>query len=249
MENISKALLIAGGILFAILILTLLVIFHGQISSYYAEQHNAKMVEQITEFNNKFENYNGQTIRGSELISVMNRVVDYNRIYADIQGTERVTTKVDLQGHQDDLLYTGVSISNSDKLFRQSIISNASGRDDDISRISGLSSELATSTGIDDVKLQKLSANISIICSTSTEQNDINTRNEKLQKILGYGKNTKFEGTELRNIQSATLKYYQLTQFKRTMFKCTEVVHDQKSGRINKISFEAVIENGMLKQD
>ena len=139
-------------------------------------------------------------------------------------------------------------MSSSDILFANSTISNVSG-DDNISRISGLSSELATSTGIDDTKLQKLSANISIICSTSTDENDVNIRNEKLQKILGYGKSKTFEGTELRKIQSATLKYYQLTQFKRTMFKCTDVVHDQKSGRINKISFQAVVENGMLKQD
>lgn len=82
MENISKALLIAGGVLFAILVLTLLIIFRGNISSYFTEQHNAKILEQVTEFNNKFENYNGQTIRGSELISVMNRVVDYNRTYS-----------------------------------------------------------------------------------------------------------------------------------------------------------------------
>ena len=32
MENISKALLIAGGVLFAILVLTLLIIFRGNIS-------------------------------------------------------------------------------------------------------------------------------------------------------------------------------------------------------------------------
>ncbi len=247
MENISKALLIAGGVLFAILVLTLLIIFRGNISSYFTEQHNAKILEQVTEFNNKFENYNGQTIRGSELISVMNRVVDYNRTYSDIQGAERVIIRVEFpDNHQKDLLYTGVTMSSSDILFANSTISNVSG-DDNISRISGLSSELATSTGIDDTKLQKLSANISIICST--DPNDVNIRNEKLQKILGYRKGTTVEGTELRKIQSATLKYYQLTQFKRTMFKCTDVVHDQKSGRINKISFQAVVENGMLKQD
>lgn len=249
MENISKALLIAGGVLFAILVLTLLIIFRGNISSYFTEQHNAKILEQVTEFNNKFENYNGQTIRGSELISVMNRVVDYNRTYSDIQGAEKVIIRVEFpDNHQKDLLYTGVTMSSSDILFANSAISNVSG-DDNISRISGLSSELATSTGIDDTKLQKLSANISIICSTSTDPNDVNIRNEKLQKILGYRKGTTVEGTELRKIQSATLKYYQLTQFKRTMFKCTDVVHDQKSGRINKISFQAVVENGMLKQD
>lgn len=247
MENISKALLIAGGVLFAILVLTLLIIFRGKISSYFTEQHNAKILEQVTEFNNKFENYNGQTIRGSELISVMNRVVDYNRTYSDIQGAERVIMRVEFpDNHQKDLLYTGVTMSSSDILFANSTISNVSG-DDNISKISGLSSELANSTGIDDTKLQKLSANISIICST--DPNDVNIRNEKLQKILGYRKGTTVGDTELRKIQSATLKYYQLTQFKRTMFKCTDVVHDQKSGRINKISFQAVVENGMLKQD
>ena len=109
MENISKALLIAGGVLFAILVLTLLIIFRGKISSYFTEQHNAKILEQVTEFNNKFENYNGQTIRGSELISVMNRVVDYNRTYSDIQGAERVIIRVEFpDNHQKDLLYTGV---------------------------------------------------------------------------------------------------------------------------------------------
>lgn len=175
--------------------------------------------------------------------------MNYNRTYSDIQGAERVIIRVEFpDNHQKDLLYTGVTMSSSDILFANSAISNVSG-DDNISRISGLSSELATSTGIDDTKLQKLSANISIICSTSTDENDVNIRNEKLQKILGYRKGTKVEGTELRKIQSATLKYYQLTQFKRTMFKCTDVVHDQKSGRINKISFQAVVENGMLKQD
>lgn len=66
-------------------------------------------------------------------------------------------------------------MSSSDILFANSAISNVSG-DDNISRISGLSSELATSTGIDDTKLQKLSANISIICSTSTDENDVNIR-------------------------------------------------------------------------
>ena len=38
MENVTKALLIAAGILFAVLILSLLAMFGGQLSGYYAEQ-------------------------------------------------------------------------------------------------------------------------------------------------------------------------------------------------------------------
>lgn len=245
MENINKALLIAVGVLFAILVLTLLVIFHNQISSYYTEQHDSKMVEQITEFNNKFENYNGQTIRGNELISVMNRVVDYNRTYSDMEGADRVTITIDLQGYQKELLYTGTP--SSDILFPKSIISNSSGNDNEISRISELSTELANSTGIEDTKLQKMSAEISTICDTSTDDDSIKKIKEKLRKILGYKQDKEFSQTQIIRYQSATRKYYQLTQFKRVMFKCTEVVHNQKDGRINKISFEAVIENNALK--
>ena len=243
MENVTKALLIAGGILFAILVLTLLTIFHNQMSSYYAEQHDAKMIEQITEFNNKFENYNGQTIRGNELITIMNRVVDYNRTYSDMDGAERVTLNIDLKGHQNDFKYDATSKA----LFSTSTITNSNGNDNQIISISGLASELASSTGIDDNKLQRLSAEISIICSTSTKEEDIKTRNTKLQNILGYNKNKQFTNNEIKNIQNATMQYYQLTQFKRAMFKCTEIVHSQKSGLINKLSFEAVIENNAIK--
>lgn len=236
MENITKALLIAGGILFAILVLTLLVIFYNQMSSYYAEQNSAKMNEQVVEFNNKFENYNGQTIRGNELVSVMNRVIDYNRTYSDMQGAEKVIININLQGHQKDLLYTGTS--NSDVLFKKSTISNSNGNDEEINSISNLASDLAKNTGIDDTKLQKLSANISIVCNDS----DVQTRDKKLKQILGN-----YDTSNIKNIQSATMQYYQLTQFKRAMFKCTEVRHSSDTGRINRILFEVEIEDNVIK--
>lgn len=245
MENVTKALLIAGGVLFAILVLTLLIMFHNQLSAYYTEQHNAKMIEQVTEFNSKFDNYSGQTIRGNELISIMNRVVDYNRTYADVEGAERITININLLNHQNDLLYKGTSGTN--KLFTDPTISNADGNDDDIDDISKLGVSLVKETGIEDTKLQKLSANVSFIC----DDKDKETRNNKIRQIFGKSGNSdsEIEG-KIQNIQSATMKYYQLTQFKRSMFNCTEVVHSQRDGRINRLSFEVVLnENGEIKQD
>lgn len=245
MENITKALMIAGGILFAILVLTLLVVFFNKMSSYYAEQSNVKSVEQMIEFNSKFENYNGQDIRGNELISVINKVVDYNNTYSDMQGAEKIIININLQGHQKEFLYSGTA--SKDVLFKKSTITNANGKDDEINKISGMASELVTSTGIDETKLQKLSAEISIICNTSKDEYDIKTRNTKLQTILGYDKNKTFTTSEINKIQNATIKYYQLTQFKRAMFKCTDVFHSQNDGKINKICFEVLIENGLIK--
>lgn len=226
MENVTKALLIAGGVLFAILVLTLLVIFYNRMSSYYTEQYDSKMVEQITEFNNKFENYNGKTIRGSELISVMNKVIDYNRTYSDMKGAERVTLTIDLKGQQNSFKYD----PNSKSLFNTSKITNANGNDSQLNNISGLGSQLVSSTKIDDTKLQSLSANIEVVCNNK----DIETRNNKISKIL----NKNISSIDITKIQNATMQYYQLTQFKRATFKCTEVVHSTKSGVINKLSFE-----------
>ena len=57
MENVTKALLIAAGILLAIMILTLLIVFWGQLSGYYTQQHNDKIVEQEAKINAKFATF------------------------------------------------------------------------------------------------------------------------------------------------------------------------------------------------
>ena len=78
MENITKALLIAAGVLIAIILLTTLVIGYNQISKYYQEQSDAKDLSQIIETAKKFINYEGRTIRGNEMLSVINLVAEYN---------------------------------------------------------------------------------------------------------------------------------------------------------------------------
>ena len=78
MENITKALLIAAGVLIAIILTTLLVIGYNQISGYYQEQSNVTEVKQIIEMSKKFVNYEEKEIRGNEMLSVINMVEDYN---------------------------------------------------------------------------------------------------------------------------------------------------------------------------
>ena len=56
MENASKALLMAGGVLLALLIIGVGVYMSNTMNAVQKEQEESKQVEIITEFNKKFEN-------------------------------------------------------------------------------------------------------------------------------------------------------------------------------------------------
>ena len=69
-----------------------------------------------------------------------------------------------------------------------------------------------------------------------------------MQNILGKETANKLTATQMEKIISVTKKYYQYTQLKRAMFKCTEVQHNSKeNGRVNGMKFEIVEENGKAK--
>ena len=236
MENISKALMIAGGILIVIMVVSLVVVLWHQMSGYFEEQHNATIVEQNAEFNAQFENYNGKSIRGNELISVMNKVVDYNRTYSDMENYDRIIIEIELNGHQSDFKYNS---SDNNIISNSSMLSNHAG-DNVIENISNLSNKLVSDaksagiTGINDTKLQKLSASISVIIDDSDD--NVDYRKKTIKSILGY--EVADPSSMLTNIQNITKQYYQYTQFKRAMFKCTGIEHNTTNGRVNKITFE-----------
>lgn len=79
MENASKALIIAGGILIALVIISALVILFNQIGSTYSREGESLTIEQMEEYNRRFAAYNNTSgLYGSELLSLANLVVDYD---------------------------------------------------------------------------------------------------------------------------------------------------------------------------
>lgn len=253
MENATKALLIAAGVLLAVMLLSLLFVFRSNLSGYYTGKHDATMTEQLVEFNNKFQNYAGKTIRGNELVSIMNMIVDYNNYRSKIEGYDRIIIEINFNGHHNELKYRDESISET--LISNSRITN---QDNDIiiEKIAETSSRLTSNTNIrgvtiTDTKLQKLSSNIAniVACPTSPQvaQNDYKEyRAQILTKILGK----KYEANDdVNDIINATYQYYQFTQFKRAMFKCSEINYSESNGRIKLMKFEVVLENNKIKFD
>ena len=77
MENASKALIMAGSILIALLIIGLLVIGYNQISGLEQTKTDNDVNKKMIEYMRQFEQFN-RTLYGSELLSLANLQSDYN---------------------------------------------------------------------------------------------------------------------------------------------------------------------------
>ncbi|MGN1310249.1 MAG: hypothetical protein ACI4VP_00810 [Clostridia bacterium] len=81
MENATKALLIAGGVLIAIIILTIGVTLYSMYSNQSKEYNQIITTTEIQKFNSKFDAYVGRTdITAQEVVSVVNLAKEYNDI-------------------------------------------------------------------------------------------------------------------------------------------------------------------------
>ena len=90
MENASRALIIAGGILIALVIISMIVILFNNIGDMYSAEGDALTIEQIEEYNRRFAAYNNVNgLYGSELLSLANLLDEYNtRLLDSVGGDE-----------------------------------------------------------------------------------------------------------------------------------------------------------------
>ena len=76
MENASKALIIAGAILLAILIISLGILIYNQASG--VVNNNAMSEVEVQQFNQKFTQYEGDRVRGATVNSMLQSVLSNN---------------------------------------------------------------------------------------------------------------------------------------------------------------------------
>ena len=79
MENASKALIIAGAILLAILIISLGIMIYQQASG--VVNNNAMSEVDISSFNQKFTQYEGENVRGAQINALLDQVRNNNVTY------------------------------------------------------------------------------------------------------------------------------------------------------------------------
>ena len=90
MENASKALIIAGAILLAILIISLGILIYNQASSVVND--NAMSQVELQNFNQQFTQYEGDAVRGSTVRAL------YQAVLANNVGQDWTDRQVEITG-------------------------------------------------------------------------------------------------------------------------------------------------------
>ncbi len=81
MENASKALIMAGGMLLAIVIITLGVYTYSSLHILSESRNDEVAQQELVDFNRTYEAFNKQLMYGTEVISIMNKANDNNKRY------------------------------------------------------------------------------------------------------------------------------------------------------------------------
>lgn len=197
MENITKALLMAAGMLLAVLILSLLVMAYNKLSGYYEQSQELLTAEQLDKFNKQFQNYAGRKdIRGNELISLMNKIIDYNASESYQVGTNYEPIKVKITiGGNDVINAFKYETSDFGNEFIKPVIQNTVGginnqaNDQDLIAITNTpekAREIANGVGITnltDTQLQKLTMEISNILIDETSIDNSSNEYRRLRAI------------------------------------------------------------------
>ena len=212
MENASKALTIAGGVLIAVLLAVLVYYVFTHWGDSQKMQQEEVEVQRVEDFNKSYLSYE-KVLYGSELLGLINKMTDYN-VSDDVKysnyKTMNLTVKIqELSGSTDNLLAKGT--------YNLSTI---------YSRIENVMNKTINSTKykgkISDSQWEYLAK-----ASSNSYQSF-----EKLCKDLNVSTSINWQG-----LQSDAKIYYQYVQFKRMKFKHTGTTFFD-NGRVSSMSFE-----------
>ena len=89
MENISKALLIAGGILIAIVVLSMFLVMYNNVANISEAKEEKEKKEQLAAFNAQYEAYDKQIMYGVDVITLCNKIRN-NNIKANNDDSKKI---------------------------------------------------------------------------------------------------------------------------------------------------------------
>lgn len=96
MENASRALVIAGGVLLSLIIIGVVMFAYRGITSLQKEKDISLSNEQVSKINEQIEKYTKKSvIYGSEVLSICNAIEDYS----ESEGYQMITAKIKIKAN------------------------------------------------------------------------------------------------------------------------------------------------------
>ena len=230
MENAAKALLIAGGILIGLIVISLMVFGYNRISDYYREKEAIKVTDQLIEFNKDYVPYNRDDVRGSDLLSLINKIIDYNSVKMDDINEEKIEITITIPKDADEK-YKNFYYKYDESTSKNKLIKfNFAYTHNNINR-----ELLATANSIESKYPQGMAKKLADNRTTLMGDNTRKTKKELLVELKIMNKD---DTTNPDNYvdNDEILKYYQYLQFKRAHFNCEELTFTTQ-GRVKSFKF------------
>lgn len=259
MENASKALIMAGEILISIIIVSALLLMFNNLTSYQKVNEQNTEEAQVIAFNSTYEAYNTNDVRGNDLYSLINRVVDYNKrkstegIGEKDEGQylkyQPMTIKVSFEGKQTEL----TAPDGEQRIFKKSKLEN--GKEFTINATNNKFDTL-----FDEINDIKKNYETRVLDNLTTAMTKIFVGNEVFnglsqsdKKQIIYNFNNAIYGSKIELLddteiseswktiqlyQETIYTYYEYLQFTRAHFNCTGVEYNEGTGRIVSMEFQ-----------
>ena len=215
MENASKALIGA------------LVLMFNQLSYYQRTETDSEKTQQLADFNKEYLKYTYDDIKGYELISLVNKVIDYNikeEVGNSVDYTKKITVVINMKEFKSKYgvknitsLFTKdtYTINNSNTIFSA-----------DLNNFRSMENTYTLSA------MNKLSANYDTLKQAKAENQ--NSYETKIKEIVGkVVKNNSGNTISLTEIE----QYREYSEFKSSTFKPGNVEY-HNNGQVKQLSFE-----------
>lgn len=233
MENASKALLIAGGVLISLIVVSAFILAMRYMGDFQTANQNAKLEQQTLEFNSAYESYNRNNIRGNDIVSLMNRVSDYNS-----RKVAEGYTKMQVVFEISNDIRKKICFEEPNVLIKRTTYT-----EDEIDEIVGIpdSNNVDYSVrGIENKYGQKyatqLAKEISTIRDLKESSKTTSQIDEEFATNYRFPKKVSEYGGIEQMYKDAKL-YYEYVQFKRAYFDCVNTEYDDDTNRIIKMEF------------
>ena len=223
MENASKALIIAGSVLMAVLVIGALMLMYNQIADIEQTKTDNDELSKMEDYSKKFEEYNG-TIYGSELFSLVNLQDDYTKRYKQEDGYTKITIKVKINNSISDTSYF-----QSGEKDISTILLDKNSIERDITKLETKSFKGKTVKYYSQLTIREIADIYGVNFSSDDLESDVE---DKIRQKGGEAKRLIEAIAEYKNIKSV------YTEFKNKRFKCTNVTYNKNNGRIESMRFE-----------
>lgn len=213
MENASKAIIMAGSILIAMIIISLLVLFFTNLRNLQRTETQVDEIEQAAEFNKQYDVY-ARDIYGSEIFSLANKVQDYNKKEAENEGYEKIELYVTFTATPDDNYFKKKKTYTASEIY--SIVSSIEKDMEDVGKHT-YSSDL----------LSGVTRRISNLATMRTKE----------KEDLGFG-STNIKSSDIeKDISNYNYLKTLVSTIKQRTFKYDKFEYDKQNGRIVKMYY------------